>query len=221
MLRPLINLSNLFTTIVLITILITVGHAQFRAGIQGTVTDTVGGTVGGATVVLTNKETNRTQQAETSDDGFYRFVNLPPGLYSVEVQQQGFKKWVVDDVRVDAEAVRGQDVVLEAGGISEIVTVQAEAAPLETEDANIRKTITTEEVLRLPQAGRDPYELARLAPGVFGAGARSANGNSVLLPNTSGPGGSNNSIFQTENAQPITANGKESRRTTIRSTVPA
>ena len=194
--------------IALIAISAVVVNAQFRAGLQGTVTDTGGGTVGGATVTLTNKETNRSQQTQTSEDGFYRFSNLPPGIYSVAVELQGFKKWVVDAVRVEAESVRGQDVVLEAGGISEVVTVVAENAPLETEDAGIRKVISTEEVLRLPQAGRDPYELARLAPGVFGAGARGANGNSVLLPNTSGPGGSNNSIFQTENAQPITANGQ-------------
>jgi hypothetical protein len=79
---------------------------------------------------------------------------------------------------------------------------------LQTEDANVRRTITNDEVLQLPQVGRDPYELARLAPGVFGAGARDSTGGSQRLPNTAGPGGSNSSIFQTENAQPISANGQ-------------
>ena len=133
-----------------------------------------------------------------------------PGLYTVSVEKAGFKKTLIEDVKVDAESIKGQDVILETGGITETVTItaDADAVTLETEDANIRKTITTDEVLRLPQSGRDPYELARLAPGVFGAGARSANGDSLRLPNTSGPGGSNASIFQTENAQPITANGQ-------------
>ncbi|CAN5614573.1 hypothetical protein BH10ACI3_BH10ACI3_00860 [soil metagenome] len=185
-----------------------VGHAQFRAGVQGTVTDSVGGTVAGAKVTLTNKETSRSQETQSSDAGFYRFTNLAPGLYSITVEQQGFKKRVVEDVKVEAEALNGQDVTLETGGVSETVTVQAEDVGLQTEDANIRRSISTQEVLRLPQPGRDPYELARLAPGVFGAGARSADGSSVLLPNTSGPGGSNSSIFQTENAQPISANGQ-------------
>src|SRR4029079_11958565 len=100
------------------------------------------------------------------------------------------KKRVVDGVKVDAEALQGQDISLEAGGISETVTVQAENAGLETEDPNIRKSITNAEVLRLPQVGRDPYELARLAPGVFGSGARGSNGGAVPLPNNQGPGGS-------------------------------
>src|SRR2546426_4988070 len=39
---------------------------------------------------------------------------------------------------------------------------------LETENANVNTTIGTQEVLTLPQFGRDPYELLHMAPGVFG-----------------------------------------------------
>ncbi|HMJ07631.1 MAG TPA: TonB-dependent receptor, partial [Pyrinomonadaceae bacterium] len=131
-----------------------------------------------------------------------------PGLYSVTAEQAGFKKVVVNDVKIDAEVINGRDLSLEAGVISETVTVQAENTGLQTEDPNVRRTISTDEVLRLPQVGRDPYELARLTPGVFGAGARGSGGGSIGLPNTTGPGGSNVSIFQTENQVPISANGQ-------------
>ncbi len=204
------NVIRLLVCVAVVSFLAVTVSAQFRAGVQGVVSDTSGAVVPGATVILTNKDTNQKQQAETSDDGFYRFSSLAPGVYSVLVEKQGFKKALMDNLKVDAESIKGQDISLDAGGISETVTIVADASEvaLETEDANIRKTISTDEVLRLPQSGRDPYELARLAPGVFGAGARSADGNSSSLPNTSGPGGSNNSIFATENAQPITANGQ-------------
>lgn len=183
-------------------------NAQFRAGVQGTVTDIAGAVVPGANVTLTNKETNQTQRVVTSNEGFYRFSALPPGMYTITVEQPSFKKRVIENVKVDAESVRGVDVQLETGGIAEVVTVEADNAPLETEDASVRKTITSVEVQRLPQIGRDPYELIRLAPGVFGAGARSASGGSVGLPNTSGPGGSDIGIFATENRPPVTANGQ-------------
>lgn len=200
----------LHSILIIITFAATSASAQFRAGIQGVVTDTGGGTVGGATVTLTNKETNQSETTKTSDGGFYRFSGLGPGLYSLTVEQQGFKKKVVDEVRVEAETVKGTDIQIEAGVISETVTVVAENTGLQTEDPNIRKTISTEEVLQLPQVGRDPYELARLAPGVFGSGARDAGGGSVRFPNSQGPGGSANSIFATENVQPISANGQRS-----------
>ena len=182
--------------------------AQFRAGLQGTVTDSGGGLVSGATVTLTSNETKRSQTVMTSSEGFYRFSSLAPGSYSLTVEQANFKKQVFEDVSISAENIQGLDVALTAGGISETVTVNDETQPLETEDANIRKTITTQEVLSLPQSGRDPYELARLTPGVFGTGARGADGSGTLLPNTSGPGGSSNSIFATEDRQPISANGQ-------------
>ncbi|MBV8859662.1 MAG: TonB-dependent receptor [Acidobacteria bacterium] len=183
--------------------------AQFRAAVQGTVTDPSGAVVPAATLTLTNKETGRVQTATSGDEGFYRISELPPGTYTLTVEKAGFKKTTFDSVVVNAEQVQGLDVVLTAGEVSEVVTVTADQTPaLETENANVSRAITTQEVLRLPQVGRDPYELARLAPGVFGTGARSGSGGSVNLPNTSGPGGSNNSIFQTENQVPISANGQ-------------
>lgn len=188
---------------------VSAANAQFRAGIQGTVKDTGGGVVSGATVTLTSKETNKKQEVTTSDGGFYRISGLAPGIYTITAEKTGFKKQTFEDLTINAEGVQGTDFTLEAGGISETVTITADDAPtLQTEDANVGKAITTREILRLPQAGRDPYELARLTPGVFGTGSRGANGNSVGLPNTSGPGGSNNSIFATENVQPISANGQ-------------
>jgi len=192
----------------LLALFAVIGNAQFNAGVQGTVTDSAGGVVPAATVTLTNTETNQTQTTVTSADGFYRFTGLAPGLYEIAVEKQGFKKGITADVKVDAESIKGQDLLLSAGGISETVTVNAENTDLQTEDPNVRRTITNTEILRLPQAGRDPYELARLTPGVFGAGARGSNGGSVGLPNTTGPGGSSVSIFQTENQVPISANGQ-------------
>lgn len=207
------HLANLFVsrgvlTFVLMLFAAIGANAQFKAGVQGTVSDTAGAAVPAATVTLKNKETNQTRHTVSSDDGFYRFSELPPGVYTLTVEKENFKKQVVDDVKVEAESLKGLNVELAAGGISETVTITSESAPLETEDANVKRNLSTQEVLRLPQTGRDPYQLARLTPGVFGDGARAANGTSSNLPNTSGPGGSNAGIFATENQVQISANGQ-------------
>lgn len=191
-----------------LTFLATSANAQFRAAVQGVVTDSNGAVVSGATVTLTNNETGRTQQTTTSDSGFYRFSGLAPGNYTLTTEQQNFKKSVQENIRVEAENVQGFDIVLSAGNITETVTVTGETNVLETENPNIQKSISTEEIRNLPQTGRDPYELARLAPGVLAPGARSGNGESVGLPNTTGPGGSNSSIVQSENQVPISASGQ-------------
>ena len=109
---------------------------------------------------------------------------------------------------VEAEQPRGFDVTLQVGSASETVTVSESAEGLQTEDASVSGTITSQQVLTLPQFGRDPFELVRLSPGVFGDAAREGNGNSFALPQQVGPGGSNNAIFQTENQVQIVANGQ-------------
>src|SRR5215831_2547855 len=187
----------------------TAAWAQFKAGIQGTVADASGAVIAGAKVTLVNKETGRKTEMTASSDGFYRFLSLAPGSYKLTVEREGFKKKELENITVSAEGVTSVDVALETGVVSETVTISSEAAAaIEKENANVSRAISTVEIRQLPQVGRDPYELARLTPGVFGDGARAGNGNSVNLPNTTGPGGSNNSIFQTENQVPISANGQ-------------
>jgi hypothetical protein len=165
-------------------------NAQFRAGIQGTITDASGAPVPGATVVVTSQETGVAQETVSGDAGFFRISSLPPGRYRVTVTLPGFKEARAENVVVDAEEIRGLDLTLQPGEITEAVTVTAAPTVLRTENAEIAGTMTAVEIQRLPQVGRDPYELVRLTPGVFGLGARTATGGSVRLPNQQGPGGS-------------------------------
>jgi hypothetical protein len=197
--------------LVILSAMIT-AQAQFRAGIQGTISDSSGALVPGAKVTLKDLETGKTQEVTSSDEGFYRITGLAPGRYELTVEKQGYKKSLSQNVTVAAETIQGADVILETGEVTATVTITAEATTqLQTENANVAKAITPAEIKRLPQVGRDPYELARLTPGIFGDAARGGNGNSSGLPNAgsdTGPGGSSNSIFQAENQPQISANGQ-------------
>jgi Carboxypeptidase regulatory-like domain/TonB dependent receptor len=183
-------------------------HAQFKAGIEGTITDAKGAVVPNAKVTATNDDTGVIRSAMSSGEGFYRIVGLPPGTYAVMVEATGFSKKESTGVLVEAETVRGLDLKVEVAGATATVTVSGTYAGLETESASTSTTLDTRAVDNLPEVGRDPYELLRLAAGVFGDGARDGSGNSVSLPNSTGPGGSNTSIFQVENQVPISANGQ-------------
>jgi hypothetical protein len=186
-------------------------RAQFRAAVQGTVTDPAGAVVPGANVTLTSNETGKAQQTQTSDEGYFRFSGLAPGKYTLSAEQTGFKKSTVENVQIAAEETQGVGIILTTGEVAETVTVTGESVPqLDTETANIRGVITTAEVRRLPQVGRNPYELARTAPGVLGDTARGGTGNQAqFIPGVEAVGGgSNTGIFQTENQTQISANGQ-------------
>src|SRR5688572_1441987 len=207
--RTSFSLARTIVCAVFILSAIVTAHAQFRAGIQGTISDSSGALVPGAKITLKDLENGRTQEVTSSEEGFYRIVGLAPGRYELTVEKEGYKKSLSQNVTVAAENVQGVDVILETGEITAVVTITDEATTqLETENANVAKAISPAEVKRLPQAGRDPYELARLTPGIFGDAARGGNGNASGLPNATGPGGSNNSIFQAENQPQISANGQ-------------
>src|SRR6202166_1334193 len=183
-------------------------YGQFKASIQGTVMDAQSNAVTGARVTITDQATGVSRDTTTSDQGFYRISELPPGRYTVSIEGAGFKKSVSNDVEIKAEEPRGFDVTLNIGTVTEQVTVSASAESLHTENANTGTTISTDQIERLPQFGRDPYELLRLTPGVFGDSSRGGNGGANNLPNSTGPGGSNASIFQTENSVQVVANGQ-------------
>ncbi|MGA8540003.1 MAG: carboxypeptidase regulatory-like domain-containing protein, partial [Terriglobales bacterium] len=182
--------------------------AQFGASIEGTVTDKSGAVVSGAHVTVTEQASGVGRNTVTSAAGFYRVSGLTPGNYRVEVEATSFKKETTSDVHVDAETTRGLNVVLTPGPSQETVTVTSAGPALETENANVEGSITSQQVEELPSFGRDPYELLRLAPGVFGDGARGSNATAAFLPNTVGVGGSANSIYQVENQPQISANGQ-------------
>jgi hypothetical protein len=189
-------------------------QAQFQASVQGTITDTQGAAVQGATVTLTDQATQTAKTTTTSAEGFYRFAEVAPGKYTVTVEAKGFQKNITNDVTVSAELARGLDITLTIGQMSQSITVSAANVPdLQTEEGNIEGTLTNQEVQRLPEFGRDPYELIRFSPGIFADMSRNGVGLSLGFPNgaqngSSGPGGSNTAIYQTENQLPISANGQ-------------
>jgi hypothetical protein len=181
---------------------------QFNGRIEGTITDKSGAQVPNATVVVTGVDTGRAFTTTSGDTGFYRVPGLAPGSYNVEVSAPGFSHATVKDVRLSAENQQAVNVSLNPQTVQETVTVNADVPTVQTENANIGSTINNRQVEQLPETGRDPYNLVRLAPGVFGDAARTSGGASFNLPNQVGPGGSNSQIFQTENQVQVVANGQ-------------
>ena len=204
-----LSLASVFAGVCLLCCSSPPALAQYNASIQGTVTDSSGAVIAGAAVSVINEETNAQQQVATSKEGFYSVTALPPGLYTVKAEFTGFSPATYNAVQVRAENATALNITLQPASQSAQLTVTVQSVPsLQTENAVLSGTVSSEEVTQLPQYGRDPYELARLTPGVFGDSSRAANGDSNLLPNTAGPGGSNFSIFQTENMVQITSDGQ-------------
>jgi hypothetical protein len=71
-----------------------------RMALLGTVTDTSGATVPGVTITITEVRTNISRTAVTNESGNYTFSSLQDGVYRVEAELEGFRKFVREGVQV-------------------------------------------------------------------------------------------------------------------------
>jgi hypothetical protein len=102
-------------------------NAQSTGGrIRGTVTDPSGGAVTGAKLVLTSEANGTQRDAQSGASGEYIFLEVPVGTYQLEINQQGFKKYLHKGLVVSLNEVLSLDVPLQLGGASEIVEVTGE-----------------------------------------------------------------------------------------------
>src|SRR5712671_2473373 len=89
-----------------------------RGGISGNVLDPSGAAVPNAAVVIINAGTNETRKLTTSDKGTFIMENLDPVTYRIEVSAPGFKKAVLEDVKVDTSTVVTANLILHTGDVS-------------------------------------------------------------------------------------------------------
>ena len=84
------------------------------------------------------------------------------------VEAKGFKKAVLDKVKVDTAVTVPANITLETGSISEQVVVTAEASMINTESGTTSQTITTRQLQDVPLNNRSVLDLALTAPNVVG-----------------------------------------------------
>ena len=142
----------------------TVGVAQKDAGaIVGLVRDASGAVVTGAKVTVTDVDRGIQLTLSTNDAGEYVASPLRIGRYSITVEKQGFKKAVAGPVQVNIQDRVGVDLKLEAGAITEVVTVTGERAQLETETSELGQVVDSRRINALPpeRAQLRPTRVAR------------------------------------------------------------
>jgi hypothetical protein len=144
--------------------------------VVGTVQDPTGAMIPNATVTITNKGTGATRDAAADDQGRFTFVNVLAGQYDMKVVAQGFKSINVTGIDVPVNTVTRRDVKLEIGGLTETVSVTAEAVQLQTDRTDVRHALTTTTMSQLPVWGayRNYQALINLVPGATPADHQNA-----------------------------------------------
>lgn len=136
--------------------------AQLQTGsIHGTVLSQDGGALPGATVTLTGVGAPQVQVSD--EQGKFRFLGLPPGIYTVKAELQDYVTLERKDI--DVSVGRNTDVDMPLGFGETIVVDDGEAPLLDHRRFSQETGISRVEMDKVPSAG-DPWALLSTVPGV-------------------------------------------------------
>lgn len=154
-------------TLALLTLTTALGlYGQATTSLSGTVSDDSGAVIPGAVVTLSSQGTGAERTASTDERGGFQFLQVPPGMYSVVVEMDGFSTELVTDVELLVDTPASMEIDLDVGQVSEVVTVEADAVTINTTDATVGNAFNETKVRQLPLLTRNVVELMSLQTGV-------------------------------------------------------
>src|SRR5262245_56437756 len=148
-------------------------RAQLLQGtIDGNVTDSSQAAIPDATVTARDQQTNFTRETKTNSVGGYSLPGLPPGTYMITVSLPGFQSYTQTGIAVTPNTIRRVDVTLTVGQLTDSVTVEASAAALQTDRAEIRSEVTGTTLINVPVPIGRNYQMHADDPWLFGSPER-------------------------------------------------
>jgi outer membrane receptor protein involved in Fe transport len=118
--------------------------------LQGTVSDAKGAVVPGAQVVIRNTETGQERTVQTNGDGNYTAAFLPLGRYTITAASKGFSKVAQENIEIALNQTRVINFTLNPSTVTEAVVVTADAAPINTTNAEIKGSLNAQEIIEKP-----------------------------------------------------------------------
>ncbi len=153
--------------------------AQTTLGtILGTATDSTGAAIPEVVVTVRNVGTGIEHRTVTRENGLYEVTHLIPGRYTVSAERPGFKAVQVTNLLLETSSTVRADLRLEVGDVTTTVNVEAAAAPINTESADVAAIRGNDVMVKLPINNRNSFYFTML---VLTPGAIRGQGSNVSL----------------------------------------
>lgn len=138
---------------------------QQDGSIIGSVKDSSGAVIPGATVELTGTKLIQPRVFVADDEGKFRFMAIPPGVYTVSASLEGFVSVKEADIQLNVGRTIKVDLVLSVGQIAETITVSANA-PIDVVKTESAQILTASTLDQLPK-GREYKSIVTINPGIM------------------------------------------------------
>jgi hypothetical protein len=140
------------------------GQTANTGAIAGSVSDPSGAPIVGAAVVIGSASTRDERNLTTDAKGNFSVPFLTPDNYHLTVRAPGFEPFMTD-VPAQITEVSRLKIQLTVSGVKEQISVSAEPAVLQTENATLGRVIDQKTVLELPLVNRNYTEILGLTAG--------------------------------------------------------
>ena len=158
-------------------------QAQTTSALTGTVTDSTGAVIPGATVSIESPSLIGGKHSTVTDSqGIYRFPSIPPGIYKLTAELQGFRTVTHEDIRLALGQTITMDVGLPQVTAAETIQVLAESPMVDVTSSAANTQIDNELLQNLPTLRFQP-DVINLAPGITNSVAYggTASSNALLI----------------------------------------
>lgn len=143
---------------------------SYQGGLRGLVTDPGAAAITDAKVMLVDEATSVARTTLSSSAGEYAFSSVQPATYTVSVEAPGFKRFERKGVVIATQQFVTVDIKLEVGQVNETVNVTEEVPLIENATASNGQVLDRQKMVDLPNMGRNPFLLSKLATNVVAAG---------------------------------------------------
>jgi len=159
--------KKIFFSLLLILFLGALLSAQVTqtGAIRGVIADKQGGPLPGVNVVLTSPSLLGSMSAVTKESGEFRFLYLPPGVYTIVASVQGFQTVKREGIVVRVGMTVTINLEMPEESLEHEVTVVAPSPPVDVVTTKTAVSLPKETIANLPIARNDISNLLALAPG--------------------------------------------------------
>jgi trimeric autotransporter adhesin len=143
---------------------------SYLGGLRGSVVDPGGAAITNAKVTLMDEASGVERSTLSNSEGAYNFSQVVPATYTVAVESPGFKKFERKHVIVATQEIVALDLKMEVGAVSESVQVTEEVPLIEAANASQGQVLDRQQLIDLPNLGRNPFMMSKLAQNVAPVG---------------------------------------------------
>lgn len=177
------SINKVFVFSLLLAFSISLAHTQTipTGKLDGYVNDIEDMPLPGASVIISSPSLITPQMTcPCNEQGYFRFIGLPSGIYKVTFEMAGFKTIIREEIGVTAGRSTRLNITLEQSTLEETIVVVGMAPLIDVQNTATGMTFTKQALEELP-VGRTVNNVADLAPGFYG---EASHGSDILTNKT-------------------------------------